>query len=229
MVEDVTQVIDIPAEEAPRRIRAIGAALRVLVLPRSTFGRVATDAVTVWPTALALVSFAAAVKTGVALGLAMRGSGFPAVVAIRYGWEILGPVAFALVFAGALVVVQRWWDGQRSFGSLLCATSLALVPLALRYLVQAAYMGATQRVLMHPGLSALLAPPPATLGGRIAYALLGQLDLFALWAFVLLVVAVSGMSDRGWVKPFVTVTGLALVVSVVGAAPSLVVAALLGR
>jgi phage shock protein PspC (stress-responsive transcriptional regulator) len=70
------------------------------------------------------------------------------------------------------------------------------MPLAIRDLVQAGYMLAVGRALLHPGLSALVHWTPAPVD-RLVYGVLGGIDLFTLWTAVLLVVGVVVTSRFG--------------------------------
>ncbi len=235
MVDEVTaEELTEPAEEAAAASpsRAWMPVARVLVLPRSTFARLVAEDIAAWPAAIGVLAFASVAKAALAVGLAVRaakGTGFLAALGIRYGADVLGPVVFALAAAGVLLPAQRLWQGDASFRRLLSAVSVALVPLALRDAVQAGYMAATRNVLLHPGLSALLAPPPHSVLGRVAYALLGQVDAFTLWALVLLTLAVTVTHGRGSLRPTFATLGVALAAALVGALPSLAFAALLFR
>lgn len=227
MVEELTgsEVSETPAEERKSSPFAVIVPLgRVLVLPRSTFARLATDERAAWPAALTLVGVTALLEASLALGFAFRtgpiGRYFAA-VAVRYGAALLTPLAFACAAAGVLVWAQRWWQGDAPYGRLLSAVSLALVPLALRDGVQAVYMAVERKVLLHPGLSALVQPVPRTLPGQALYAALGQVDVFMLWSLVLLTLAVAVTHGRGWVRPVLVALLLAFAGALLGALPSL--------
>jgi hypothetical protein len=216
----------------PSGLSSLGAVARVIVLPRSTFKLVAKESTPAWAAALAVVALAAVTKGGVAIGLAVRGvvrSGELPSVIVRYGGALLGPIAFAFVAAGIVLAAQRWWQGDARFLTLLSVVSLSLVPLAIRDFGQALYMAARHRVLLHPGLSALIAPPGRSAFGRIAYALLGQVDAFALWTLVLLAVAVSVTRERGKLRPMMTMLLIGVLAAAVASVPSFAIAPFLTR
>jgi hypothetical protein len=219
-----------PSMDTPRMF-PLAAVVRVLVLPRSTFERVAEESLTVWPAALGVLALAGLTTAGVGIGLAFRGT--PpfaplAAVGLRYGWVLLAPFAFVLAFSGAMLLLQRLWRGEARFTRILNAAALALTPLALRDFGQALFMAIRQRVLVHPGLSAIVSPPAADPVSRTTYALLGQIDAFALWAFVLLVIASAVCRRRGWVRPAVAAICVCVALVLIGALPSFAVAVLLG-
>jgi hypothetical protein len=147
-------------------------------------------------------------------------------VVVRHASGLFLPAAFVLAFAGLMRLLERWWAGEARFSALLSAASLALVPLALRDLIQALYIVLRQQVLVHPGLSALVAPPDGSLLGSGIYALLGAIDAFTLWTFVLFVIAASVTRGRGWVRPAVSAMAVVLVCALLAAAPSLIIARL---
>jgi len=218
--------------EKPGGLSSLGAVARVIVLPRSTFKLVAEESKPAWAAALAVVALAAVTKGGVAIGLAVRGvvpSGELSSVIVRYGGALLGPIAFAFVAAGIVLAAQRWWQGDARFLTLLSVVSLSLVPLAIRDFGQALYMAVRHRVLLHPGLSALIAPPGRSALGRSAYALLGQVDAFALWTLVLLAVAVGVTHGRGKLRPVLTMLLIGVLSAVVASVPSFAIAPFLTR
>ncbi len=211
-------------------LRLLGAPARVLVLPRSTFARLAGDYATAWTTAIGLLVVAGATKAAIALWLTLsahQGTRVLVAVGVRYGADLVLPVAFALSAAGALLVAQRLWRGDARFGRLVSCASLALAPLALRDILQGVYMALTRKALLNPGLSALLAPPPRSVAGRAACALLAQVDAFMLWALVLLALGVGVTAGRGRFRAALTACGIALLAAALGALPSFAIASLL--
>lgn len=205
---------------------------RVLVMPRSSFERVAEQGCVAWPYAIGLIAFAGALVAAVAAGFTMRRGGpahVVAAVAVRYGSLLTGPLVFAFAAAGLLVLMQRMWRGDATYSQLLSVVALSLMPLVLRDLIQAGYMIATHTVLMHPGLSALVAPPASSAVARVTYSLLGQLDAFSLWSFVLLTLAAHTTRGRGWVRPLLATAVVAGLGTLAAAVASFAVAVLLTR
>jgi hypothetical protein len=232
-VTEPRTIFDQPAREvedqAPR-LSPLLAVVRVIALPRSTFDRAAEEGLVAWPAALVIVLLSAIIKTGLAIGFAARGAvpdaALPA-VAVRYGVSLAGPLLAAVAVAGWIVLVQRTWEGDGRYNGVLSAVSLALVPLALRNLLQAGFMAATQQVLVHPGLSAFVAPPSTGVLGRIVYGALGGIDVFVIWAFVLMVVATRVTHGRGRLRPALMLVLFAVIALVLVTLPGYLVAPLL--
>lgn len=205
---------------------------RVLVLPHSTFTLLAEREATAWPVAMGLFALAALAKGGVAVGLTWAGTidaRLLPYVAVRYAAALVGPLAFAAIAAGIVETLQRSWRGDAPFGRLLSAFSMALMPLALRDIAQAAYMAIRGRVLLHPGLSAIIAPPTARVLSRLEYSLLGQVDIFAVWVLALLILAMAASRGRrSALKPVIAIL-MALVATLVAAVPAYFIAPLLAR
>jgi hypothetical protein len=232
VVEELTgaAVAAIDEIEQPRRSNPLVLLGRVLVLPRSTFIRLADEDVSVWPFALGVIAFVAFAKAALGIMLAWRGGTIAArllpAALVRYGGQLIGPIAFAFAVAGIIQLAQRFWEGDAPFRRTLSAVSLALMPLVLRDLLQIVYMAVRHRVLLHPGLSALLAPPGRSVLSRIAYGVLGQIDVFTLWVFVLLTLAVLVTHGRGWLAKLVTVLVAGLLTVLVAAVPGFLIAPL---
>jgi hypothetical protein len=221
---------DVPEEPAARSsLAAVG---RVLVLPRSTFARVAEEYGRAWVAGLAIIALAAITKGGVALGFTLRGA-VPAAelpsVLVRYGGALLGPIAFVFAAAGLLLAAQRWWQGDARFQTILTVTTLSLVPLAVRDFGQAVYMVIGHSVLLNPGLSALVAPAGHSVLHRSVYALLGQIDAFTIWALVLLAMATAVTHGRGRLRRVMTALLIGVVLALVWAVPSFFIAPFITR
>lgn len=75
---------------------------------------------------------------------------------------------------------------ETRFGAFLVLSSVAVVPHALRNLVQTLYMNATGIALQHEGLGALVAPADPGVAPPLSYALLSQIDIWVLWGLVIL-------------------------------------------
>jgi hypothetical protein len=98
-----------------------------------------------------------------------------------------------------------------------------MFPQAIRNFVQTAYIVATGKALMHPGLGALVAPTDITQAPPASYAVLSQIDVWVIWGlFVLfggLVSSLIGLEKkRAWTAFGVFV----LVVFVIQAVPTIV-------
>lgn len=205
---------------------------RVLILPRSTFALIASESVETWGPALVLLLLAGVAKAALAGGLTARAGGggrVIAAVAIRYGIAFVGPIAFAFGAAAAFAFLQQLWRGDAPYRRLLSAVMLALTPIALGDLVQTLYMAVRHKVLLHPGLAALVAPPTRSALRAAAYAVLGTVDVFTLWALVLLTLAVAVSHGRGWVRQVLAAVAVGLVGTAIAALPSLAIASLLAR
>lgn len=238
--EPVTQVLPVvepaegplyaePVEQAMPRDPAWPLLGRVLVLPRSTFARLSAEGLRVWPLAFGALLLAGLLKTLVAVGVALT-AGAPAgrlvaVLAVRYGTALAGPLLFAAAAAGILKLSERAWQGDASFGLLVSATSLACMPLAVRNVIQALYMGFGRTPLVYPGLSALVGHVPASAVGRVVFGLLAQVDLFAIWTFVLLVLGACVTRGRAGFRRTAVVVALVAVWLILGLLPSFAVAA----
>lgn len=204
---------------------------RVLVLPRSSFRRIAAEDLRVWGPAFGVLAVTALAKGGVAAALVLTGSRVAsrlvAATGVLYGTALVGPLVFAAVAAALLMLMQPLWQGDAPFGRLLSATSLSLMPLAVRNLLQAGYMAGTRAPLIHPGLSPLLGRVPYSPLGISTYGLLAQIDLFTLWSFVLLTLAVGATRGRGGFRTFLAVVVTVLVWLAIGLLPSFAASALL--
>lgn len=212
------------AAAMPERISAIAAVGRVLVLPRSTFVRVKAREVAAWIPAFAVLGVGAVAKTGVALFMVQRTPGpLPATgaVALWTSLTVVGPIAYAALAAAFFTAFARAFGEEGDFTRFLSFTSLALVPIAIRDLIQAAYMLAVGRPVVNPGLSALVRWTPAV-GHRLLYALTGRVDAFTLWSTALLIVGALCVAGFGRAKTWLVTVLLIVLTVIVAAIPAFV-------
>lgn len=101
-------------------------------------------------------------------------------------FAVLGAVFSVLYVATFFFVAAKTWANPVGYAVMLSVASLCMVPIALRNLVQAAYMSATGTWLAHAGLGAMVAPAKLTDPPGAVYAFLSQVDLWVLWSLAIL-------------------------------------------
>ena len=131
---------------------------RVLVLPRSTFVRLSAEGLKVWPLAFGVLAFTATARRASSRRRSRCAAAPSRRVSRRPSASATAPRSSARCSSRPpwpLRCCSPSGGGRATPASarLLSAASLALMPLALRNLVQAVYMGVTQAPLLHPGLS----------------------------------------------------------------------------
>jgi hypothetical protein len=109
-----------------------------------------------------------------------------------------------LAWAGGLHLASTVLGGSSSFRQMFRAVVWCWLPFTLRRLTQLIYIAASQQVIANPGLSGWMgkasveefvasppgmSSPPGT-SELLLRAFLGQVDIFLLWALVLLIIAV---------------------------------------
>jgi hypothetical protein len=99
------------------------------------------------------------------------------------GWVLRGAIVhFSSIAAG----------GTSTWGPTFAVCLWSMFPFFVRDLVQAAYVLVSKQIIEHQGLSFLVASGDVFKDSRnLAYALLGNVDPFALWHIVLLGIGIS--------------------------------------
>lgn len=138
-----------------------------------------------------------------------------------------------LIWSGALYLLASMVGGRSSFLQMLQVVIWAWLPYALRSILQAVYITATQTLIVHPGLSGFAGAPtpdpsnpfgsmPST-GTAVLQAFLGQIDIYLFWNLALLVLgitAVTKLSRRKSVGLVLIVWVLFMAVRLIGTAVS---------
>lgn len=150
-----------------------------------------------------------------------------AVADIVFG--VLGAVVAITYVATFFFVAAKTWANPVKYTTMLTVASLALVPHALRNVIQAVYMAGSGVWLQHGGLGALAAPSDPAAPPGAAYALLSQVDLFVLWGLALLLGALLSKTigiDKKRAVPAVAV--FVAVTAVLQAVPTIVTGMFMG-
>ncbi len=143
----------------------------------------------------------------------------------------IGRVIGWLIWSGALFLLASMVGGRSSFLQMLQVVVWAWLPYALRSILQAIYIMATQTLIAHPGLSGFAGAPtpdpnnpfgtmPST-GTAVLQTFLGQIDLYLFWNLALLVlgiVAVTKLSRRKSIGLVLIVWVLFMAVRLIGTA-----------
>ena len=135
--------------------------------------------------------------------------GFPALGALMGIWLTW------FVLGGLLHLGLTMQGGRSSRGADFNVAAWAMLPIAVRYLVQSVYMLASRTLITQPGLSGF-APPEATGGMAYLAALLALIDLYWIWQTVLLAIGAShgsGLARGKAVGAALTVSVLVLLLS----------------
>jgi hypothetical protein len=140
----------------------------------------------------------------------------PAVLAV------IGRVFGWLIWSGALYLLASMVGGLSSFVQMLQVVIWAWLPYALRSILQAIYITATQTLIANQGLSGFAGMPtpdpgnpfavemPST-GTAVLHAFLGQIDIYLFWYLALLVLGITAVTKLSRRKSI----GLVLIVWVV--------------
>jgi hypothetical protein len=104
--------------------------------------------------------------------------------AIVFG--VVGAFAALLYVATFFFVAAKTWAMPVKYTSLLSIAGLALLPHAMRNVIQTIYMTSTGVWLQHAGLGALVAPKDIMTAPSAPYAVLSQIDLWVVWGIVIL-------------------------------------------
>ena len=136
--------------------------------------------------------------------------------------SVIGRILGWLLWSGALYLLASMVGGRSNFLQVLKVVIWAWLPFALRSIVQAVYMMATQAPIANQGLSGFAGMPvidtsnpfaiemPST-GTAVLYAFLGQIDIYLFWYLALLVLGITAVTKLSGRKS----AGLVLVVWVV--------------
>jgi hypothetical protein len=132
----------------------------------------------------------------------------------------IGRVFSWLLWSGALYLLASMVGGSSSFGQMLQVVIWAWLPYALRSILQAIYITATQTAIVNQGLSGFAGMPtsdnpfatelPST-GTAVLHAFLGQIDIYLFWYLALLVLGITAVTKLSRRKSI----GLVLIVWVV--------------
>ena len=136
---------------------------------------------------------------------------------------VLGAAVAIVYIATFFFVAAKTWANAVGYTTMLTVASLALLPHAIRNIIQAIYMSATGVWLQYSGLGALVAPADATQPPGAAYAILSQIDLFVLWGLALLFGALLSKTVGIEKKRAISAMGVFIVITaVLQAVPTIV-------
>jgi len=137
------------------------------------------------------------------------------------GWVLRGTVVhFSSMAAG----------GTSHWGATFAVCLWSMVPFFVRDLLQAAYVLVSKQVIEHQGLAFLVASGDLLKDGRnLVYALLGNLDPFAVWHIVLLGIAIGVATKLGRAKAAIIALLIWAVFVGVKLVPVLIGGAVMGR
>jgi phosphate transport system permease protein len=157
--------------------------LTVLVMPRRVFRSLAAGA---WVTGVAVVAAVAFLRSATYAGFDAFSGASVLQVIVGTTARLVSPFLFVALAVAVLLVT--WRATKRTPSTPLLALSLACLaaaPLVLQALLQIATMAVTFHAVHPAGFFGLLVPgAPA-----IVRSLLAPIDVFGIWAFVLIVVA----------------------------------------
>lgn len=133
----------------------------------------------------------------------------------------IGRIFGWLLWGGALYLLASMVGGRSSFLQIFQVVIWAWLPYALRSVLQAIYVTATQTLIANPGLSGFAGAPipdpsdpfgsmPST-GTAVLREFLGQIDVYLFWYLALLVIGITAVTKLSRRKSI----GLVLIVWVV--------------
>lgn len=145
-----------------------------------------------------------------------------------------GRVIGWLLWCGSLYLLASMVGGRSTFGQMLQVVIWAWLPYALRSVLQAVYITATQTLIANPGLSGFAGAPPVdasnpfaaelpSTGTAVLQSFLGQIDIYLFWHLALLVIgitAVTKLSRRKSIGLVLIVWTVFMAVRLVGTAVS---------
>jgi hypothetical protein len=131
-----------------------------------------------------------------------------------------------LAWSGALYLLISVLGGKREetpFAALFTIVTWAWLPNFLRDLVQALFIGVSQRLITYPGLS-FLAASGQSIGNSTnpAFVFLAGLDLFFVWNIVLIILGVAVIMHSSWRKAIGPVLAIWLVFTLLGLIPTVI-------
>lgn len=117
---------------------------------------------------------------------------------------IFGRTISWLISSGALYLLASMVGGSSTFLQMLKVNIWAWLPFALRSILQAIYIAATQTLIDNPGLSGFAGAPtpdpsnpfgtlPST-GTAVLQTFLGQIDIYLFWHLALLVLGITAVT-----------------------------------
>lgn len=134
--------------------------------------------------------------------------------AIVFG--VVGSFFALLYIATFFFVAAKTWALPVKYTSMLSIAGIALLPHAVRNVIQTVYMASTGVWLQHSGLGALVAPKTLLSPPSAFYAILSQIDLWVIWGVLVLfgalmstVVGIDKKRAVAAVLAFVVITGVA--------------------
>ena len=224
---------EMPEVTEPPRMSPLFALVRVFALPRSTFRQVAEDDVTVWPAALALRR---ARRTDQGRRRARLRA--PRVGAVRAPRRRRRPLRGRTALPGRLRRGVRRRDAARPAAwagrcplpaePAVGGLSRARADRPARPAPGRLHGGCGSRCSCTRGCRRWSRRPTDPALGRVVYALLGGIDAFTLWAFVLLVLRRVVTGGRGRMRRAVAAILVTALCALVAAVPTLFIAGLLG-
>lgn len=139
--------------------------------------------------------------------------GIAATSALVFG--VIGAALSIVYIATFFFIAAKTWANPVKYTTMLTVGALAMMPHAVRNVIQTVYMSSTGVWLQHSGLGALVAPSDILEAPGAAYALLSQIDVFVLWGLALLIGALLSKTvgiekKRAWpaFAVFVIITGV---------------------
>lgn len=152
---------------------------------------------------------------------------FLGVTAIAIG--TLGLVLTWLFRGAVLFFISYLFGTDNRYMRMVTVVLWTWLPFALRDLVQAIYVVLSGQLVVHRGLSFLVASSDqAQHAGNLLYGLLSQVDVFLVWHLVLVAIALAVSTRSTTLKTALGTVGYWAVTAVVGLAPTLL-GTLVGR
>lgn len=230
MSNDITALVEAaPAvEEAEQGMNILAKAVNVFAAPWALFRYIGEHPGWSWIVP-ALVAFAALVVRGLSsaqLDSALANEEMQRVLATMPEetarqaasmMDVIGPEAMAIQFiVGSIISLLIAWvacsamlhmislamGNQRSYRAMFEAVVWAWVPFILRDLVQAAFIFLNGKLILYPGLSALVAQSTSRYANAqdLVFVAASHLDVFLVWNVVLLALAVAGIAGIGKIR-----------------------------
>lgn len=137
----------------------------------------------------------------------------------------LGTLGLVLtwLFRGAILFFIGYLFGtDNRFIQMVTLVMWSWLPFALRDLVQAAYVAVNGQLVLHRGLSFLVASSDqAQNGGNLLYGLLTQVDVFLVWHLFLVAIGLAVSTRATTMKATIGTVGYWLLTALVGLLPTL--------
>jgi len=216
------------AEESEERMNVLAKAVNVLAAPWALFEYIGEHPGWSWIVP-ALAAFGALVVRGLSsapLDSALANAEMQRILATMPEetareaatmMAIVGPEAMAIQFVvGGIIGLLIAWvacsamlhllaaamGNQRPYRAMFEATVWAWVPFILRDLVQAGYILVSGKLILYPGLAALVAQGTSRYANAqdLFFVVASHVDVFLVWNVVLLTLAVAGIARLGQVR-----------------------------